>query len=144
MLKSWISLLLVTTLSLSRSLHNSAAGGIFCGLSETAPGCFFVDSQRPNNCSFCGLSETAEVVFCILTAITRRTSWRQEIKVPGIGSNISVKSNDSTAGSLSSCTIQSPLQSRKSPRVSEWALRAGSELEGGAKAMLGSSHQRPD
>ena len=47
-----------------------------------------------------------------------------EIKGPGTGSSISVEPNDSTAGSLSSCIIQSPLQSRKGPRDSNWALRA--------------------
>ena len=53
-------------------------------------------------------------------------------QVPGIGSSITVEPNDSTAGSLSPCTTQSPLQSRKGPRVSywaEWAPKARGEYE---------------
>ena len=45
-------------------------------------------------------------------------------QVPGIGSGIAVELNVSAVGSLSSCTIQSPLQSSKGLRVSDWALRA--------------------
>ena len=41
-----------TRTSLSRSLYSSAAGGIFCGLSETDTGCSFVDCQRPNQITF--------------------------------------------------------------------------------------------
>ena len=101
-----------------------------------------MDSQRPS-LLFCGLSET-EPKKALWTLIGRRGGILHldcdhhapcappglEIKVPGIGSNISVEPNNSTAGPLSPC-----MHHPKSAAVSQSSesVRLGAQRSRGAR-----------